>query len=156
MSHLPGDGASSPHWEGGSLGAREKTWRPNFQMHRRGRCQGSSFLKCVVSIWALPVRRGRGCKGLPEWLGHFFYTFARLTEGASLSLCQKHKVQKHSTTKEQEQERKLRGGSSCSCSRLCFSITASPVSAYQLLRNANNQQQIKTPEVVMWEKAAGE
>ena len=48
------------------------------------------------------------------------------------------------------------GGSSCSCSRLCFSITASPVSAYQLLRNANNQQQIKTPEVVMWEKAAGE
>ena len=40
----------------------------------------------------------------------FFYTFARLTEGASLSLCQKHKVQKHSTTKEQEQERELRGG----------------------------------------------
>ena len=39
-----------------------------------------------------------------------FYTFARLTEGAPLSLCQKHKVQKHSTTKEQEQERELRGG----------------------------------------------
>ena len=49
VSDLPGDGASSPHWEGGSLGAREKTWRPNFQMHRRGRCQGSPFLKCVVS-----------------------------------------------------------------------------------------------------------
>ena len=77
MSDLAGDGASSPHWEGGSLGAREKTWRPNFQMHRRGRCQGSPFLKCVVSIWALPVRRGGGgggCKGLPEWLGHFFFT----------------------------------------------------------------------------------
>ena len=39
-----------------------------------------------------------------------FYTFARLTEGAPLSLCQKHKVQKHATTKEQEQERELRGG----------------------------------------------
>ena len=47
--------------------------------------QGSPFLKCVVLKWALPVR-GAGCKGLPRCLGHFFPTFARLTEGGCLSL----------------------------------------------------------------------
>ena len=39
--------------------------------------QGSPFLKCVASIWALPGRGG----GLPEWFGALFFTFARLTKG---------------------------------------------------------------------------
>ena len=34
------------------------------------------------------VRKGRGggvhCAGLPVWVGHFFPTFARLTEGGDL------------------------------------------------------------------------
>ena len=63
-------------------------------------CKGSPFLKCVVSIWAWPVKGGGGCKGLPGWFGalffpglpggvracqdglrHFFSTFACLIEG---------------------------------------------------------------------------
>ena len=59
----------------------------------------SPYLKCVVSIWALPVREGGGGQRLARmvWgtffphlpggiracqdeLGHFFSTFARLTE----------------------------------------------------------------------------
>ena len=36
--------------------------------------KGSSFLKCVVSIWALPVREGGGAdvKACQSGLGHFF------------------------------------------------------------------------------------
>ena len=57
----------------------------------------SPFLKCVVSMWALPVRGvGKGLpgwfgalfshvalgrKGLPGWFGALFSMFARLTEG---------------------------------------------------------------------------
>ena len=38
-------------------------------------------MKCVVSIWALPLR-GEGCKGLPGWFGALnFSTFSCLTEG---------------------------------------------------------------------------
>ena len=35
--------------------------------------KASPFLKCVVSVWALPVRGGGG-KGLPDGLEHFFST----------------------------------------------------------------------------------
>ena len=34
----------------------------------------SSFLKCVVSIWALPVRARGGAKACQDVLGHFFPT----------------------------------------------------------------------------------
>ena len=34
--------------------------------------KGSPFLKCVVTICALPVRGGGECKGLPEWFGALF------------------------------------------------------------------------------------
>ena len=61
-------------------------------------CKGSPFLKCVVSVWALPIRGGgvKACQDslwhffprLPggvrtchDGLVHFFFTFARLTEG---------------------------------------------------------------------------
>ena len=45
-------------------------------------CKGSPFLRCVVSIWALPERgEGGGCKGLPEWFGVLFSMIARLTDG---------------------------------------------------------------------------
>ena len=35
--------------------------------------RGSPFLKCVVSIWALPERRGGGCNGLSGWFGVLFF-----------------------------------------------------------------------------------
>ena len=47
--------------------------------------KGSPFFKCVVSIWALPVR-GRGVKNCQEGLEHFFSMFARLTEGGSKAI----------------------------------------------------------------------
>ena len=34
--------------------------------------KGSSFLKCVVSIWALPERGGGGVKAYQDGLEHFF------------------------------------------------------------------------------------
>ena len=60
-------------------------------------CKGSPFLKCVVLVWALPIRGG-GVKACQDSLGHFFprlprgvrtchdglvlffFTFARLTD----------------------------------------------------------------------------
>ena len=35
--------------------------------------QGSPFLKCVVSIWALSVRGGGVVKACQDGLGHFFF-----------------------------------------------------------------------------------
>ena len=42
--------------------------------------KGSPFLKCVVSIWTLPLRGRWGVRACQDGLGHFFSTFARLTE----------------------------------------------------------------------------
>ena len=78
----------------------------------------------------------------------------KCAEGAAVTLCrrQKHKVQKHSKVKEREkeQERELFGGRGSSWYRPCFSITASPVSAYQLLRSANNQKQYSKANQNAW------
>ena len=39
---------------------------------------GRPFLKCAVCLWALPVRGGAGCEGLPGWFVHFLAHFGNV------------------------------------------------------------------------------
>ena len=41
--------------------------------------KGRPFLKCVVSLWALPVRAR--CKGLPGWFGALFFHICLFDRG---------------------------------------------------------------------------